>query len=276
VVQGDVEEKLEARIATGEVVLPHMTVSVVNGVAYAADGSDPDRKANGVCVGASSKAGHIYWQSSGVVPVRVKRDTGVSDYGTLYQSSSKGWLTNNMDESGIVYVQPVGTFVQWMANPLGGQTSVALVSLMVSGSEGEDPPVTSVNSKTGDVVLELDDLADVNAPIPNQGDLLSYEAIDIDIGSWKPRSILDAVQFVNIGDLADVDDSDRFNGSFLQWVEGAGQYLAVSIANSGAFTPTYIASNSQFTVPTNTQVLFAEPIDVEGVLNVDGTLVEVD
>lgn len=43
-----------------------------------------------------------------------------------------------------------------------------------------------------------------------------------------------------------------------------------------AMTPTVVASGDTFTVPAGTQVLFAEEIDVEGELDIDGVLVEVN
>lgn len=43
-----------------------------------------------------------------------------------------------------------------------------------------------------------------------------------------------------------------------------------------AMVPTLIATGSTFTVPTNRQALFAETIDNEGTLVVDGSLIMVD
>lgn len=223
-----------AMIADGETVLPKMTVCVIDNVAYAADGTNEARMANGICVRAGNKRGEIYWRPTGVkVLARVKRNTGVDTYGVLYQSGTPGVLTNDPNEVGLAYVQQVAHFRNWEIRRDGQRPSIAEVDIMLSGRSGSDAPVTSVNGETGDVVL-------------------------------------------NMGDLNDVDDSDKANGSFLQWVEGAGQYLAVSIAASGAFTPTLIESDEIFTVPANTQVLFVEPIDAQGALIVEGALVEVD
>lgn len=157
-------EVLQAKVASGESILPRMTVCVVNGVAYAADGASGTRKASGVCTGAADVAGSIYWTPTGTVACRVKRGTGVETYGTLYQSATKGWLTNNPSEVGLAYVQPVGTFVQWVPNPLGGTTSEALVALTVGGSEGSDVV-------WGDIGGDIEDQTDLQAVLDTIPDL---------------------------------------------------------------------------------------------------------
>lgn len=44
----------------------------------------------------------------------------------------------------------------------------------------------------------------------------------------------------------------------------------------GSFIPTVIDSDGTFTVPENTQALFAMNIDNEGIIDVEGFLIEVD
>ena len=45
---------------------------------------------------------------------------------------------------------------------------------------------------------------------------------------------------------------------------------------AAAMTPTKVASGDTFTVPADTQLLFSEEIDLEGDLDLDGVLVEVN
>jgi hypothetical protein len=61
----------------------------------------------------------------------------------------------------------------------------------------------------------------------------------------------------------------------LSQIEGgsAGAGSGGAIAN---YTPTFVPEGQSFTVPANTQVLFAVPIDVEGNLIIEGVLVEVN
>ena len=49
-----------------------------------------------------------------------------------------------------------------------------------------------------------------------------------------------------------------------------------STSASGAMVPTYLGPTETFTVPENRQALFAQLIDNEGTLILDGTLIGVD
>jgi hypothetical protein len=56
---------------------------------------------------------------------------------------------------------------------------------------------------------------------------------------------------------------------------GGGGGIDITIVNTailGAMTPTLIPDGETFTVPLNKQVLWNDPIDVEGILDVNGTL----
>lgn len=59
-----------------------------------------------------------------------------------------------------------------------------------------------------------------------------------------------------------------------------GSIMMISSGSSGsgtdAFVPYFIAAGETFTVPEFKQALFAMTIDVEGILTVDGYLIEVD
>lgn len=48
------------------------------------------------------------------------------------------------------------------------------------------------------------------------------------------------------------------------------------ITGGGGFVPTYIAPTETFIVPANRQALYALPIDNEGIMVIDGFLIEVD
>lgn len=78
---------------------------------------------------------------------------------------------------------------------------------------------------------------------------------------------LDAV----LADLNDVGAAAPSAGDALVWDGSEWAPGAVS----GGFVPTLIASGATFTVPADTQALFAFPIEVEGFLAVDGMLIEV-
>jgi len=50
---------------------------------------------------------------------------------------------------------------------------------------------------------------------------------------------------------------------------------AQSVVDSSIGVPNYISSAETYTVPSNRQVLFSAPIDIDGVLEIDGSLIEV-
>lgn len=64
---------------------------------------------------------------------------------------------------------------------------------------------------------------------------------------------------------------------YLAAADGLGrtQYVDPATISGTAMVPTYIASGDTFTVPIYRQALFTMPIDVVGILVVDGYLVEV-
>lgn len=82
-----------------------------------------------------------------------------------------------------------GNWTAW--KPFEGlRLVVADVRKIFSGGLWDDDPsvsvggaVDSVNSQTGEVVLDLDDLDDVDAPSPNDGDALVWVSAD---SAWKP------------------------------------------------------------------------------------------
>lgn len=66
----------------------------------------------------------------------------------------------------------------------------------------------------------------------------------------------------------------KLSGDAGDVLRGDGTYGPGGPTN--AMVPTFIASSETFTVPADRQALFAMPIDNEGVLDVEGFLVEVD
>ena len=251
----------EGRIASGETVVPAMTVCVIDGAVYAADGANAARKASGVAVTGAGKGGSAMWTpGDSLVLCRVKRSTGVTGYGALYQSVTKGVLTNDPEETGLAYVQRVGQFVRW-ENPRDGSTpDLAWVWLDVSGG-----------ISGGDIDLALSDLTDVDADSPVDNDFLRYEA---DTGKWTAEQGRLARLYgdVNIDEGA-VEDGEVLMYHDGEWINGTSSSV---IIQAGAFTPTTIGASETFTVPADKQVLFVEPIDVVGGLIIDGAMVEVD
>lgn len=71
---------------------------------------------------------------------------------------------------------------------------------------------------------------------------------------------------------------DRLTGDI--YFKSAGSWSLVAFGGGGGggggMVPTYIAPGETFTVPANKQALFAIGIDNEGILEVDGVLIEVD
>jgi hypothetical protein len=57
---------------------------------------------------------------------------------------------------------------------------------------------------------------------------------------------------------------------------GAGSTQVASVEVVGGFAPTRVRAGKTFTVPEDTQVLFSEGIEVEGFIDIEGMLIEVD
>lgn len=55
-----------------------------------------------------------------------------------------------------------------------------------------------------------------------------------------------------------------------------GEQVEIEISGGGGSVPYFIASDNTFSVPELSQALYTALIDVEGVLSVDGILVEVN
>jgi len=59
-------------------------------------------------------------------------------------------------------------------------------------------------------------------------------------------------------------------------IQADGSVAWAAVSATGALVPTFIASGDTYTVPANRQALFATNIDNEGILDLEGVLIEVD
>lgn len=78
-----------------------------------------------------------------------------------------------------------------------------------------------------------------------------------------------------VSTLADVDLTGLADGDLLQWVAADSQFQPVPASIAGA-VPTLIASGDTYTVAADTQILWADDIDIEGTLDVSGSFIEVN
>ena len=86
--------------------------------------------------------------------------------------------------------------------------------------------VTSVNGETGDVVLDLGDLNDVNLGLagPSIGDIISWDG-----NNWVSTAAPPAdISGSSIGDLNDVDVTGVNDGDILVWNDSAGEWQATN------------------------------------------------
>jgi hypothetical protein len=79
----------------------------------------------------------------------------------------------------------------------------------------------------------------------------------------------------NLGNVANITILGGSNGQVIQ-TDGSGNLSFVSVgSNSAAPMPYYIDTGALFTVPNEFQGLFSYPITIDGVLDVEGILIEV-
>lgn len=84
-----------------------------------------------------------------------------------------------------------------------------------------DPPVTSVNGKTGDVVLSATDVSAIPSTLPGTVDQVLTKTADGQ--EWKNAA----------KELPNVTTAD--NGKFLRVVNGSWTAVAIANANGGSF-----------------------------------------
>lgn len=54
-----------------------------------------------------------------------------------------------------------------------------------------------------------------------------------------------------------------------------GALVEIEVGGGGGSVPTLVPAGSTFAIPADTQVLFSEPMTIEGEIDLDGVLVEV-
>ena len=101
----------------------------------------------------------------------------------------------------------------------------------------------------------------------------TQESFQIGAGNGKYPFTLDASGFTSTH-LWKLPDSDGTSGYTLS-TDGAGNLSWSAPGVSTPYVPIIINSGNTFTIPTNTQILFAEPLTVVGDLVVDGDLIDV-
>lgn len=129
-----------------------------------------------------------------------------------------------MSESGKVVVTK--SKLDGLANAINdkakspGPKTIAQLTQTVNNMN-TDPPVTSVNGKTGDVVLSATDVSAIPSTLPGTVDQVLTKTADGQ--EWKNAA----------KELPNVTTAD--NGKFLRVVNGSWTAVAIANANGGSF-----------------------------------------
>ena len=88
---------------------------------------------------------------------------------------------------------------------------------------------------------------------------------------------IDVTGISNLGNVSNVNIAGGSNGFFLR-TDGGGNlsFVAPASLQSPAPMPTYVPVGTDLSISANYQGLFSVPITVDGVLDIEGVLVEVD
>lgn len=119
--------------------------------------------------------------------------------------------------------------------------------------------VSSVNGQTGVVVLALDDLDDVNAAAPSDGDVLTW---DSGAGEWVPDTASASVAWGGItGTLSDQTDLQtaldaKAPLSVTQNSQSGAYTLVLSDAGKHIYHPSADTTARIWTIPANSSVAF--------------------
>jgi len=117
--------------------------------------------------------------------------------------------------------------------------------------------VSSVNGQTGNVILELNDLDNVDDSVPSDGFLLQF---DTGLGKWtvvSPDNI-GRTEFVALDDTpADYTNSD---GYLLQVDETNNQVIFTDVIDGGTYQGTTSAINRTTTVSASRRVATPRPV----------------
>lgn len=131
----------------------------------------------------------------------------------------------------------------------------------VTGGTGTGT-VTLVDATSTDMTIS-------GAPITTVGTLtISLNTVPVSKGGTGATTTATAIANLLPNQAGNNGKVLGTNGTSLSWVTGGG-------GGSGEFTPYLVPSAESFTVPENKQVLFAEPINVQGELIVQGHLISV-
>lgn len=82
----------------------------------------------------------------------------------------------------------------------------------------------------GTPIAELDDVPDVNAPTPSNGDVLTWDSTP---GEWVAAAPASGI--AELDDIPDVNASTPANGDVLTWDSTPGEWVAAAPAGAGAF-----------------------------------------
>jgi hypothetical protein len=96
--------------------------------------------------------------------------------------------------------------------------------LLVYDGAAWSPPVAGIS--------ELDDIPDVNAPSPTNGQVLTWDSTP---GEWVSQDLPAAGAFV-LGDATDVDTTGVADGDVLTYDSGGGEWVPVPAAGAGGLT----------------------------------------
>lgn len=88
-----------------------------------------------------------------------------------------------------------------------------------------------VDGSVGSSITELDDVPDVNAPSPADGDVLTWDSTP---GEWVPAAPVGGAN--DLDDLGDVNAPSPANGDVLTWDSTPGEWVASAPAAGGGWT----------------------------------------
>lgn len=118
-------------------------------------------------------------------------------------------------------VVEVGDFYLALADNAGG----------TEASVGTSWAVLQANITGGSVISELDDIPDVNAPTPADGDVLTWDSTP---GEWVPLAPTGGSNALD--DLTDVDAPTPSDGDVLTFDSGSGDWVPASPSGGGDLT----------------------------------------
>lgn len=87
-----------------------------------------------------------------------------------------------------------------------------------------------VDANVGSPITELDDVPDVNAPTPSNGDVLTWDSTP---GEWVAQA--PSAGIAELDDVSDVNAPTPSNGDVLTWDSTPGEWIAQAPAGAGAF-----------------------------------------